>query len=359
MNVEAWTEACSRLFGTDVVLWPAAPEVAPASSIRASLADPVVAVMLRRVLPEGAQRAAVELDPRLGACLADRLLGGEAGAEVPTPTTPLDEGECGALAYAAASLCDAVGTGWQVVAVVTSADVLAVALQNAADAGIVAFPAAVRVGHDRGHARLWMPDRAMRPAGARADLVRGLWLELSVRVGHAILDRDECAGLRPGDVLLPDELTVARGPQGVATVMAVGGRRARWHCDVAPGVLKLRAVDVAREPTVGEAVHMGGDERSAAGTNAQTLAADPDGDLLALVGDAPVELVVELARFRMPIEELATLAPGAIVATGTGIGETVTLRAADRAVASGELVDVDGEVGVRIVRIHRPATQDR
>jgi flagellar motor switch/type III secretory pathway protein FliN len=60
---------------------------------------------------------------------------------------------------------------------------------------------------------------------------------------------------------------------------------------------------------------------------------------------------IEVARVSMRIDELAALAPGEVLATGRSIGERVTLRAGDRAVATGELVSVDGEVGVRVLTV--------
>jgi flagellar motor switch/type III secretory pathway protein FliN len=71
--------------------------------------------------------------------------------------------------------------------------------------------------------------------------------------------------------------------------------------------------------------------------------------VLKLAGDAPVEISVEIARFTLTIAELGRLKPGEILLTRRPIGERVTLRAGRHAFASGELVDVDGEVGVRIV----------
>jgi type III secretion system YscQ/HrcQ family protein len=74
-------------------------------------------------------------------------------------------------------------------------------------------------------------------------------------------------------------------------------------------------------------------------------------DAVHLAGDAPVELCVELARFVVTFGELAGLCPGQVLSTGRDIGACVTLRAAGCAVAEGELVDIDGEVGVRIARL--------
>jgi flagellar motor switch/type III secretory pathway protein FliN len=40
-----------------------------------------------------------------------------------------------------------------------------------------------------------------------------------------------------------------------------------------------------------------------------------------------------------------------VLLTGRRIGEAVTLRAAGRPLAHGELVDVEGEIGVRLTEI--------
>ena len=69
------------------------------------------------------------------------------------------------------------------------------------------------------------------------------------------------------------------------------------------------------------------------------------------VGDAPVTLSLELASFELSLEELAALRPGEVVASGVPIGEAVRLRAGSKIIATGELVDVEGEVGVRLIEL--------
>ncbi len=77
----------------------------------------------------------------------------------------------------------------------------------------------------------------------------------------------------------------------------------------------------------------------------------PDTDTVQSLADVEVEVAIELARLEMPIAELAALAPGAVVTTGRLVGERVALRAGDRVIAWGELVDVEGEVGVRLTEV--------
>jgi type III secretion system YscQ/HrcQ family protein len=71
--------------------------------------------------------------------------------------------------------------------------------------------------------------------------------------------------------------------------------------------------------------------------------------LVDAVGEVPVVVRVEIGVAEMRAREWASLAPGDVVALGRKIGESVTLRVGGVAVARGELVDLGGEVGVRIL----------
>jgi type III secretion protein Q len=72
---------------------------------------------------------------------------------------------------------------------------------------------------------------------------------------------------------------------------------------------------------------------------------------MALPDDAHVELTVQLGTTRVTLRQLAELAPGAIVSLGRPLSGPFEVRAAGRLLGQGELVDVDGEVGVRIVSL--------
>ena len=73
--------------------------------------------------------------------------------------------------------------------------------------------------------------------------------------------------------------------------------------------------------------------------------------LIDAVGEVPVVVRVEIGSAEMRAREWAALTKGDVIAIGTRVGEHVTLRAGGVAIARGELVDVDGEVGVRIVEL--------
>ena len=72
---------------------------------------------------------------------------------------------------------------------------------------------------------------------------------------------------------------------------------------------------------------------------------------MALPDDAHLELTVQLGTTRVSLRQIAELAPGAIVPLGRPLAGPFEVRAAGRLVGQGELVDVDGELGVRIVSL--------
>jgi flagellar motor switch/type III secretory pathway protein FliN len=67
-----------------------------------------------------------------------------------------------------------------------------------------------------------------------------------------------------------------------------------------------------------------------------------------VLADALIVVRVELGQVSMTAREWAALRAGDIITTGRRIAERAVLRVAGREVARGELIDVDGELGVRI-----------
>ncbi|HSP80090.1 MAG TPA: type III secretion system cytoplasmic ring protein SctQ [Myxococcaceae bacterium] len=65
----------------------------------------------------------------------------------------------------------------------------------------------------------------------------------------------------------------------------------------------------------------------------------------------PVDVEIELTRLMVPLSELASLKPGALLPLHINASEPVVLRVGDRAVARAELVDIEGEVGARILTL--------
>ena len=281
----------------------------PASEIAQHLRSPLIAVLLEGPTPGDGSRFAIELEPRLASILIDRTLGGD-GQGAALDLGVLTDVERGVLAYAFGRALVPLAAGMlRVVTVVTT------------------------------------------PASLRMALGSGDWTCGSARVslvaGRATLRASELVGLGHGDVVVPDELGVRReGAALVGVVMAEVRGASRWfRCDLEVRGAVVRAVEAARPAARRER-----EEREMESRDTD----DGVEALLQAAGDVPVELVVELARIDLSLSELAAVRPGEVLATGRAIGEHVVLRAGERVIARGELVDIEGEVGVRVLELPRP-----
>jgi type III secretion system YscQ/HrcQ family protein len=76
-----------------------------------------------------------------------------------------------------------------------------------------------------------------------------------------------------------------------------------------------------------------------------------ESELEELVGTTPLVVRLELGSMEMSAAEWAALRPGDVLQSGRRIDETVTLRTGGREIARGELVEIDGEIGVRITQV--------
>jgi type III secretion protein Q len=249
-------------------------------------------------------QAVLELDPALVVSLVDALAGGpgnpgRAAALTPIEATALDlfvlaalDGAC-ALPEIEEPLAPRLSRG-----PCDPPSPLAIELELSAGAA-------------SGHGRLLLPEAAVRAlrSGECAGAGTALRIPVSVRSGSAPLSSDDMAALAAGDVVLLD------GPPRARDALALpGGAR-----------LGGRLGD--------EAFHV------------------EEVTMTTRTSDLPVVLEVELARVEVPLAELARLEPGAALPLSLDRRGMVTLRVGERAIGRGELVDVDGAVGVRVLTL--------
>lgn len=67
--------------------------------------------------------------------------------------------------------------------------------------------------------------------------------------------------------------------------------------------------------------------------------------------DVPVRVTVEVGRRKLPLSELARLAPGSLVVLDRQAHEPADILVNGRVVAHGEIVTIDGAYGVRVTRV--------
>jgi type III secretion protein Q len=252
--------------------------------------------------------AALDVEPALVVRLVDLLAGGSGEVAGATALTPLEHAAAELFALAALEgVCGVRGVEAPLAprlargagATLDMASALAIELELAA-------------GDVGGRARLLLPAsavRALRGPDAPEGPAHGLLVPASLRAGVTTLAPDELEALAPGDVILFDPPT-----DGAEDLVLPGGARLRGRRDDGGFHLEETAMT----------------ERQA---------------------QLPITLEVELARVELTVGELARLEPGAALPLALDRRGHVTLRAGERAVARGELVEIDGAVGVRILSL--------
>lgn len=200
--------------------------------------------------------------------------------------------------------------------------------------------------------RLW--DRRTRLAPARVTL--------HIEAGYGFLPGRAVVGLAPGDVVVLDHF----GPKPVTggpVWLRLGGGAYTAHLDGA-GVTLLSSFNLRAQA---EAHAMTTAQEAQAQTHDTAADADSkrDGAPTAtgrttepapaqtehLLRELPVQLTCEIGRVTLSAREVLELRPGAVLPVGRPLAGPVDLTAGGRVLARGELVDVEGEIGVRITEL--------
>jgi flagellar motor switch protein FliM len=72
-----------------------------------------------------------------------------------------------------------------------------------------------------------------------------------------------------------------------------------------------------------------------------------------MVDEIPMDVAIEMGRVKLSVAEVAALAPGQILELRRPVGSAVELVVGGRIVAHGDLIEIEGELGVRIGGIAR------
>jgi flagellar motor switch/type III secretory pathway protein FliN len=343
VDAAALPRAAGELLGAKVgLLLRSARPLAEASPL-----DGAVGVLVARSeAPEVARAVLVEADAALVAAVLARVLRRPA-PRVVDPSSAPGAPSAGAFAAIVAAMLRRASAGTiRVLAAGPAADLESDLRRAARDAH--ALTLTVLVDDDAFEARVVVPPTAALASPSRAwtsgdlEVLGVLPLEVPVVACECASTVAEVASLGVGDVLLPGPWPLKRvagdlyGPVLLAPAGSAVGIAAQLGDD---GRLVLRG---GAEPL--DAACPARAEMEAT-MNASTGKAE----LVDAMGDVPVVIRVEIGEARMAAREWARLGAGDVVALGRRIGEKVVLRVGGVPVARGDLVDVEGEVGVRIV----------
>jgi type III secretion protein Q len=252
--------------------------------------------------------ALLEVEPLLVARIVSRMSGDAEPAAAATALTPL---EASALELVVLAAIDG-AAGLERVAERLAPRLVGEATPPPSP---LAVDLEVAVGEVRGQARLLLPPAAVaalaEPPGIGGPLA-DLPLLASLRGGVAPLLAEELGALAPGDVVLADP-----PPEGRHRLVFPGG---------------LTVVGTLSDGTF----HV---ETTTMETHLAQL---------------PILLDLELARVPLTLSDLSRLVPGAALPIQLDRRGLVTLRIGERSIGRGELVEIEGAVGVRVLSLEVP-----
>jgi flagellar motor switch/type III secretory pathway protein FliN len=180
----------------------------------------------------------------------------------------------------------------------------------------------------------------LAPADARALLssLGGLPIALPLAAAVSFLRASDAFALGPGDVWMPGDGWIARFDRQSARLVG----EAVLAAPASSRGIAVKLGDGGEIVLVGEKTILLDAENAMQSPNeGETATSD-------VVLDAPLVVRVEVGAVTLSAAEWASIAPGDIIAVGRRVNEPVILRIAGAEVARGELVDIEGELGVRI-----------
>jgi flagellar motor switch/type III secretory pathway protein FliN len=171
-----------------------------------------------------------------------------------------------------------------------------------------------------------------------------LQIAVPLVIGTSLAERAAVADFRHGNGWFPGEGLWIDG-RGTGRVALAAGRHDRG----VSGTLSPDGTIVIRGESVALSFEANDSTQDSPRDQPMKDSEGPDpARLLDTVLDSPVVVRVELGVVSMSAREWAELGPGDVIETGRRLAEPVILRVAGREVARGELVSLEGELGVRI-----------
>ena len=381
---EALGARLKGLFDTQVSFSLESARVYGAGELRRTLAEPTFLCFLVPGAHRG--RAVLEVELSLAHAAVDMLLGG-AGENV--GLRPLTDIEEGVASFCVLEAVKALAPGSESSLPKVRLEGVARGMDEAVarlseDGPVLGLQLRARLGAHDGMVRLFLPSGVMealtaepgaeaRRAVAQRELEANIGRLAAVRtwlraeIGVAEITGRDLASLRVKDVVLVDDL-LARADQGApgsARLFLGLGRLGHLSAEVyvegdqyqarITGVQPAEAGFQGTPPDAEEAAPAATPQQEDEYTNPErdNPLAESDNRMDAgdLLGDIPLQISVELARLPVTAEQVVGLRAGQVVELRRGPGEPVDLSVNGKVVARGELVELEGQLGVRILSL--------
>jgi flagellar motor switch protein FliM len=319
----------------------------------------------------------VDIDTGLVALAIDRLLGGSGGnGRIQRPLTEIEEGVLSFIILKVLShFTTELETGRELSLTLDRFAARLGDIQEIVDLEATYHLVGVRIsiGKHVGYARILVPNSLVTQSfstmpeqgplsGTELDYMRRMLsaigdVTVDGRVEAATLDLgpDDIANLETGDIVILENHEIAKSPSGVEGNVFVklglgqnGGLRGRVFTEGENVRLEIHEIVVQEQPPEAPMVEEGEGPppEASAIENADNL-----NETQGLLRDVDAPVVVELGRIRMNTAQVARLRTGQILRLPRGPNDPVDLVVNGKLFARGELIEVDGELGVRLLQV--------
>lgn len=320
----------------------------------------------------------VDLDATIANVVVEHVLGGQGDAErAPRPLTEIEQG---VLSFVILKVIAAVHAGWQSGReIALSLDRFASGIDELRDiidseSGYYRLGASFAVGQHIGYVRVLLPfslitssfrsplpqsDPSREELAYMQHVFRSLpvvTVSAVVEAARLALGEAELAQLEAGDIIVLDDHELALGSGTLVGYACVrlgrgknGGLRVRLHPDGERSRIEIVDIVVQEEPqeeSMDEHDEAPADEVEATVEDRDNLAGTEN-----LLRDVPAPVVVELSRISMSTSQVVRLRAGQILRLPRGAHDPVDLTVHGQLFARGELIEVEGELGVRLLKV--------
>lgn len=319
----------------------------------------------------GDRKLLVDLDLHLAYFTVEHLLGGSGDAEhIQRPLTDIEEGVLSFLLLKVMNhLQEGLRSGRELALYL---DRFASRLEDVrplldAEADFALLGVRLAAGKHPGYVRIVIPgslvtERFGKPlpqAGASAHERAAMTAALAVLGETAVAGRiematlpdlsaDDVANLRAGDIIIIENHQVTKTSEGLEGLVFIklgagknGGLRCRLR-DGEPQRIEVVEIVVHEQPAEEPMVDDGSPE-------------PPESDNLAetegLLRDVTTPVAIELGRLRLSAAQVVRLRKGQILRLPRAASDPVDLVVNGKVFARGELIEVDGELGVRLLHV--------
>ncbi len=385
--LEALGQRLNELLEIEVEMQIELLHVISADQVKKYLGSPTFLAVLNAA--PLASRGLIEIDLGLAHHMIDVLLGGTGDTSAIRPLTEIEEG---LMTYVVlevlrrlTSMVDSSFPQVRLDGVVSQLDDLSRWAQEGESVAIVQLRA--RIGHTRGTARLILPEamcaglnppkhRQRRVAEAVENVSRLAHVKTSVRaqIGTVEITGAELSQLQPKDVVIIDGLSCRsdQGANGTARMLVGVGRSGYMEAEVAvvSGTYRARVDRIVFEPpsepdrsktdgldggafssAASTAALFGGVVSSAELDEGENVEESNEAVGIDLLNDVPLQISVELGRVAATAEEIVGVKVGHVFDLNRRPGDLVDLSVNGKIIAKGELVEVDGNLGVRVTAL--------